>query len=97
MDPTSGRVHRREETRGEILDEPVVAVHEDEVQEEEIDDDMRHFKETIESWNIHTESFPLPIQPVCPTLRPVEERNEDAEPFIMFSHDILVYCYMRPN
>ncbi|CAE7941433.1 unnamed protein product [Symbiodinium necroappetens] len=94
MDPTSGRVHRREETRSEILDEPVVSVHED---EEEIDDDMRHFKETIENWNLHTETFPLPIQPVCPTLRPVEERNEDDEPFIMFSHDILVYCYDAPE
>ena len=83
-----------EETRSEILDEPVVPVHED---EEEIDDDMRHFKETIENWNLHTETFPLPIQPVCPTLRPVEERNEDDEPFIMFSHDILVYCYDAPE
>ncbi|CAE7783409.1 TY5A, partial [Symbiodinium sp. CCMP2456] len=93
MDPTSGRVHRRGETRSEILDGPAVAVHED----EEVDDDMRHFKETIENWNLHTEAFPLPIQPVCPTLRPVEERKEDDEPFIMFSHDILVCCYDAPE
>ena len=66
MHPTSGRLHRRAEAKSEILDEPVVAFHE---APEEVDDDLRHLKEMIENWSI-TEAFPLPIQPMCPTLRP---------------------------
>ncbi|CAE7903383.1 TY5A [Symbiodinium necroappetens] len=69
--PTSGRLHRRAEAKSEILDEPVVAFHE---APEEVDDDLRHLKEMIENWSI-TEAFPLPIQPVYPTLRPSEEEG----------------------
>ena len=98
MDPATGRVHRREKARSEILDEPVVAVHEDEAQEEQVDDDTRHFKETIENWSILTESFPLPIQPFCPTLCTIPEDalegKEDYRLSCTFSdNDTLVHCY----
>ena len=98
MDPATGRVHRREKARSEILDEPVVAFHEDEAQEEQVDDDTRHFKETIENWSVLTESFPLPIQPFCPTLCTIPEDalegKEDYRLSCTFSdNDTLVHCY----
>ena len=98
MDPATATVHRREKARSEILGEPVVAVHEDEAQEEEVDDDMSPFKRGIENWSTLTESFTLPIQPFCPTLRTIPEDalegNEDHKPSCTFSQeDILVHCY----
>ena len=80
--------HHREKARSEILDEHVVAVHED----------MSPFKRSIENWSTLTESFPLPIQPFCPTLCTIPEDalegNEDYRLSCIFSEDdTLVHCY----
>ncbi|OLQ03595.1 hypothetical protein AK812_SmicGene13463 [Symbiodinium microadriaticum] len=76
----------------------------------ELDDDQRHFKQVIDNWpgseilvNSQLEDFPLPIQPVGPTLRcgvavcdsvtgSDEAEEEVEEPYMMYSDDLFVYC-----
>eukprot|EP00439_Symbiodinium_sp_Y106_P007703 s2442_g1.t1 len=103
VDPASGRLRRRNETggpstvpdsapKGEITAQPLT------VELEFPDEDQRKFRELIDNWT-PPETFPLPIQPVGPTLRAIPEGSEEAieEPYMMQSYDIFVYCFDSPD
>ncbi|CAE7273074.1 unnamed protein product, partial [Symbiodinium sp. KB8] len=109
LNQATGRVRRRTETgscstvrdsakKMETSGEPVVAAElTPDFEGIKPDDDQRHFKEVIDNWDSQLEDFPLPIQPVGPTLRAIPEGSDEAEeevdePYMMHSYDLFVYC-----
>ncbi|CAE7477872.1 unnamed protein product, partial [Symbiodinium microadriaticum] len=114
LNQATGRVRRRTETgscstvrdsakKMETSGEPVVAAElTPDFEGIKPDDDQRHFKEVIDNWDSQLEDFPLPIQPVGPTLRAIPEGSDEAEeevdePYMMHSYDLFVYCFNSPD